>query len=99
MLRRYEQWTAPEYYNTANSNFISNEEKCNKMKALESRREKLKNLLNTEKQQYAKEVEGKFPIFYTNYSTFLYKIVFLNLLNVENVVDLFVVEVCTCTSD
>lgn len=43
----------------ANSNFISSEEKRNKTQALESRREKLKKLLNTEKEQYAKELEGK----------------------------------------
>lgn len=62
-MHRYEQWTAPEYYKTADSNFMSNEEKRNKAKALESRREKLKKLLTTEKEQYAKELEGRFSNF------------------------------------
>lgn len=57
---RYEQWTAPEYYKSANSNFISSEDKRNKTIALESRREKLKKLLDDEKEQYAKEIEGNF---------------------------------------
>ncbi|XP_031626778.1 trichoplein keratin filament-binding protein [Contarinia nasturtii] len=54
---RYEQWTTPEYYQTATSNYHNSEEKRNRSVALESRREKLKRLLDTEKEQYAKERE------------------------------------------
>ncbi|XP_055323678.1 trichoplein keratin filament-binding protein [Sitodiplosis mosellana] len=54
---RYEQWTAPEYYKSANSNFQNSEEKRNKTIALDSRREKLKKLLDSEKEQYAKEIK------------------------------------------
>lgn len=57
-IYRYEQWTTPEYYRTAYSNFQSNSEKENKSIVLEKRREKLKIMLKAEKEQYAKEIEG-----------------------------------------
>lgn len=59
---RYEQWTAPEYYQAANTNFQSNEEKRKKTVELENRREKLKGLLDAENKQYAKEIEGDFNV-------------------------------------
>lgn len=57
-FNRYEQWTAPEYYRSANSNFQNNEEKRKKFIELENRRKKLKELLDTENKQYAEEIEG-----------------------------------------
>lgn len=57
-MGRYEQWTAPEYYQTANSNLQNNTEKQNRTVALEFRREKLKKMLDSEKEQYAKEIYG-----------------------------------------
>lgn len=64
---RYEQWTTPEYYRTAYSNFQSNSDKQNKSIVLEKRREKLKIMFNAEKEQYAKEIEG-IQYTYTNTS-------------------------------
>lgn len=56
---RYEQWTTPEYYQTVISNVQNNEEKRNKTIELERRREKLKQLIDSEKEQYANELKGK----------------------------------------
>lgn len=57
-IDRYDQWTGPEYYRLADENLRLSIESRNKTKALEERREKLKNLLEAEKEEYAKEIEG-----------------------------------------
>lgn len=57
-IDRYDQWTGPEYYRLADQNLRVSTENRKKTKALEERREKLKNLFEAENEQYAKEIEG-----------------------------------------
>lgn len=79
---RYEQWTAPEYYQAANSNFQSSEEKRKKTVELENRREKLKGLLDSENKQYAKEIEGNLYLLSNRICYLLIKFDFFHILQI-----------------
>lgn len=57
---RFEDWTTPEYYETAEKNFRNGETNRKKAEILVERREKLRKLLKNENEQYEQELKGIF---------------------------------------
>lgn len=61
LLFRYGQWTADEYYKSADEHLRENDERKMKLNNLELRRDKLRKMLNDEQKWLEQQLKGLLP--------------------------------------